>query len=203
MKSLCEIVKSIRGCGYTCEAGPLENNVDFQLLEQLAGVAKISGSNIDDFDFTKATPAYASPQHYRDEIIEKAKRDVLALKDSPTSEFIVNKNKRVVAVLLKSRSGKVIDRGIAKCAPDDCFNVHIGKAIALRRALGLEVPSEYYNAPQPMEVREGDIVYLVNIDCELTVSTHHQLSELPKQLQSRIAKIIDDSRENAKQEVSG
>ncbi|MFP3830651.1 hypothetical protein, partial [Pseudomonas sp. SIMBA_021] len=48
--------------------------------------------------------------------------------------------------------------GRAKAAPDDCFNVHIGKAIALRRALGLAVPDEYLNAPQPTEVRVGDIV---------------------------------------------
>ena len=51
-------------------------------------------------------------------------------------------------------------RGIAKAAPDDCFNVHIGKAIALHRALGLEVPDEYLNAPQPTEVRVGDAVRL-------------------------------------------
>ncbi len=52
----------------------------------------------------------------------------------------------------------VRDRGIAKATPDDCFNIHIGKAIALRRALGLAVPDEYLNAPQPTEVRVGDFV---------------------------------------------
>lgn len=55
-------------------------------------------------------------------------------------------------------SGDVISKGIAKCASSDCFNVHIGKAIALRRALGHQVPTEYLNAPQPTEVHVGDVV---------------------------------------------
>ncbi|MCA0117385.1 hypothetical protein LCD32_00040, partial [Bacillus sp. RSS_NA_20] len=54
--------------------------------------------------------------------------------------------------------GCIRERGISKCAPNDCFNAHIGKAIALRRALGLEVPSEYLNVPQPTDVRVGDVV---------------------------------------------
>src|SRR5699024_11680223 len=55
-------------------------------------------------------------------------------------------------------TGELFKRGIAKCDPSDCFNVHIGKAIALRRALEVEVPDEYLNTPQPTEVRVGDIV---------------------------------------------
>jgi hypothetical protein len=64
----------------------------------------------------------------------------------------------VVALLKFLNGSKVLSRGIAKCHPDDCFNAHIGRAIALRRALGLEVPDEYLNAPQPTEVRAGDVV---------------------------------------------
>src|SRR5690606_31968390 len=67
--------------------------------------------------------------------------------------------KRTVVCLLKGfRIPVIYAKGIAKCAPGDCFNVHIGKAIALRRALGLKVPSDYLNAPQPTEVRVGDVV---------------------------------------------
>lgn len=107
-------------------------------------------------------------QEKRDRIIEKAKKDVDELKEGGmcdihpyacTAEFIVNKDKRTVVVLMRGRTtGIVRARGIAKCAPSDCFNVHIGKAIAVRRALGLEVPNEYFNAPQPTEVRVGDVV---------------------------------------------
>src|SRR5699024_10212129 len=75
------------------------------------------------------------------------------------ARFVVNKGKRTVVALMRGElSDTVYSRGIAKCAPGDCFNVHIGKAIALRRALDLEVPDEYLNAPQPTEVREGDFV---------------------------------------------
>jgi hypothetical protein len=104
-------------------------------------------------------------QKRRDEIIEKAKRDVAYIPsqygfNGYNFEFIVNKEKRTVVVLRRYRDGHVLSHGIAKCAPDDCFNVHIGKAIALRRALGLEVPDEYLNAPQPTEVRVGDVIYV-------------------------------------------
>jgi hypothetical protein len=110
----------------------------------------------------------------RDDIIEMAKRDIEALKTLEVSEggyyydlgnfacfaeFIVNRKKRTVVALLRGYiTKKVYARGIAKCHPDDCFNAHIGRAIALRRALGLEVPEAYLNAPQPTEVRVGDIV---------------------------------------------
>jgi hypothetical protein len=115
----------------------------------------------------------------RDDIIEMAKRDIEALKTTHyqtrekyyiarnlsylpecDAEFIINRDKRTVVCLLRKRYEKtrVVSRGIAKCHPDDCFNAHIGRAIALRRALGLEVPDEYLNAPQPTEVRVGDVV---------------------------------------------
>lgn len=115
-----------------------------------------------------------TPQQVRDEIVAQAKRDISELKTGLTAdgksgyvvtrlvcdaEFIVNKEKRAVTVLLRTVNGASLkSKGIAKCAPNDCFNSHIGRAIALRRALGLEVPNEYYNAPQPTEVRVGDVV---------------------------------------------
>ncbi|WP_276914085.1 hypothetical protein [Aneurinibacillus aneurinilyticus] len=77
-----------------------------------------------------------------------------------TAEFIVNREKRTVVVLLRReiRKSEVVSKGIAKCAPEDVFNVDIGKAIALRRALGLTVPSEYTDAPKPEGVAVGDVV---------------------------------------------
>ncbi|UTV32019.1 hypothetical protein [Bacillus altitudinis] len=103
-----------------------------------------------------------SDQQKRDEIVEKAKEDVRQLLDSDYGhdhEFVVNIAKRTVVDLRKIKGcTNIARRGIAKCAPDDCFNAHIGKAIALRRAIRLEVPTEYLNAPQPTEVRVGDVV---------------------------------------------
>ena len=70
-------------------------------------------------------------------------------------ELHVNKDKRVVTALVKGAgSSKIYAKGIAKCAPDDVFNADIGKAIALGRALGLDV-SQFENAPKPTEVVVG------------------------------------------------
>jgi hypothetical protein len=194
MKSLKEIVTQMRDCGYTCEAGPLENNEDFRTLAKLAGVelpktlgeclAEASRSAINlGLSMAEAFEAVGklsvrTPQDMRDEIIEKAKHDVSELERHMHSigtppfkgniifneirtrvKFFINREKRAVTALIYDFDGyDLLTRGIAKCDPSDCFNVHIGKAIALRRALGLEVPAEYLNAPQPTEVRVGDIL---------------------------------------------
>jgi hypothetical protein len=169
----------------------------------------------------------------RDDIIEMAKRDVAELGRSssmtPTrilysmkvgeyngfsfsrkcyAEFIVNREKRTVVALLRGyNTDRVVSRGIAKCHPDDCFNAHIGRAIALRRALGLEVPDEYLNAPQPTEVMVGDIVesrLLREPERYTVVRTDEEVDEKPNRchIESLIVKnfpvktkIIDDSRE--------
>lgn len=113
----------------------------------------------------------------RDEIIEKAKTDVDHLIDigktnclelpNPNSnaygffynvEFVVDRKKGIVVALVKTMTNRkeVLCRGISKCSKDDAFNVHIGKAIALNRALELDVPVEYLNVPQPTEPQAGD-----------------------------------------------
>jgi hypothetical protein len=112
----------------------------------------------------------------REEIIKKAIKDIEDLKElganyylvedlncpipwTCTVEFIENREKRTVVALMRGiRSKKIYAKGIAKCCEDDCFNIHIGRAIALRKALGLEIPEEYLNAPQPIDVQVGDIV---------------------------------------------
>lgn len=167
-----------------------------------------------------------SNQQLRDEIVERAKADVNNLKDgryyrveSDTiftrfdclADFVVNSEKRTVVAILKGAgSGRVRAKGIAKCTPTDCFNVHIGKAIALRRALGLYVPSEYYNAPQPEEVRVGDVVLRRGEHSEAnglrTITAvvekedsgrrfYHTLERFGTTRDSNIVRIIDDSRE--------
>jgi hypothetical protein len=111
-----------------------------------------------------------SPQQLRDEIVKKAKRDVtdliggLIIGDYYVN-FVVNREKRTTVALLRyAKKYGVHKRGIAKCDPTDCFNTHIGEAISLRRALGLEVPTEYLTAPQPTEVRVGDVVKWEHVD---------------------------------------
>ncbi|MED1527853.1 hypothetical protein [Bacillus pumilus] len=147
-----------------------------------------------------------SNQQKRDEIVAQAKRDVSALirrNFTSRTDFIVNTEKRTVVALRKSyRLGYVNERGIAKCAPNDCFNAHIGKAIALRRALGLEVHAEYLNVPQPTEVREGDYVARNGGTERMVVSSEDKFPPYDKSFigldfvnrHSDMFKIIDDTR---------
>ncbi|WP_168748456.1 hypothetical protein [Bacillus mojavensis] len=160
--------------------------------------------------------AEKSAQARRDEIVEQAKADVEKLsnygdgvrcetdvftKATCNVEFVANRDKRTVVALLKGvRTGNVYARGIAKAAPDDCFNVHIGTAIALRRALGLAVPDEYLNAPQPTEVRVGDVIKYEESGGVATVVSMESDANIPTETYLTTAeaypnRIIDDSRE--------
>lgn len=157
-------------------------------------------------------------QAERDRIVEQAKKDVEGLKYKDTdfhvtiggfacvADFIVNKEKSTVVTLLRGYSSNVVRaKGIAKCAPGDCFNVWIGKAIALRRALGLEVPAEYLNVPNPTEVRVGDVMKVsvddgtVEVKSVISTEGYGRLNvHLPGrsiQFPADYAEIIDDSRE--------
>jgi hypothetical protein len=168
-------------------------------------------------------------QARRDEIVEQAKQDIKKIERVGRSyltpgdtgnytyrhrvfyvEFVVNRKKRTVVALVRdARTGEVRERGKAKCHPNDCFNVHIGKAIALRRALGLDVPDEYLNAPQPTEVRVGDIVKSkrtgrvckVNRFCEdeirdTTWGRPFYIDGVGSWLGTEQVNIIDDSRDD-------
>lgn len=73
-------------------------------------------------------------------------------------KFEVNAEKRtVVALAIGMDSGRVREKAIAKCAPDDVFNADIGKAIAVGRLFGLDV-ERFVNAPNPVEVVVGQRV---------------------------------------------
>lgn len=113
---------------------------------------------------------YPTPNEQRKAVIERAKAfvaeqyryDTVRSKVSGpnTVEFIVNSEKKIVVALLRRKyvNTKIVrHKGIAKCSPDDVFNADIGKAIALGRALGLDV-SEFENAPKPTEAVIGQRV---------------------------------------------
>jgi len=78
-------------------------------------------------------------------------------------QFVINEEKRTVVALIHHYDrGKRIGiraRGIAKCMPDEVFNADIGKAIALARALEIEVPQVFLQAVQPDEYVKGHAVY--------------------------------------------
>lgn len=85
--------------------------------------------------------------------------DVLFTHNWCTPQFIVNEKKRTVVVILRGfASGNIYAKAVAKCAPGDVFNAHIGKAIALARVIKEKVPAELINAPQPERAEVGMIV---------------------------------------------
>ncbi|CAM2952953.1 hypothetical protein PASE110613_09250 [Paenibacillus sediminis] len=157
------------------------SKIAIQLRVAREDIVLIEEGVADDIARLNKCMAQKSPQQLRDEIVERAKADVsnpynfagtpipgdpdgisFWPEGSPCKmhdvSYVVNREKRAVVALIRCTSDGFTVRGIAKCAPDDVFNAHIGRAIALRRALGLEVPAEYMSVPQPEEVNVGDIV---------------------------------------------
>jgi hypothetical protein len=173
----------------------------------------------------------ATDQDIRDAAVEQAKKDVeeLSKTDVPDMgvtnilgygesfypgefdyvDFVVDREKRTVVALIKYLGGndknRTWARGVAKCDPTDTFNEHLGKAIALRRALGLDVPEEYIYAPEPTEFRAGDVMEstyhnsftkyvrtIEKINGERVEYTSGSF-DLLETLQAK-ARIIDDSR---------
>lgn len=135
-------------------------------IKSEADIAKIAK------EFTKilAKEKKQTPNEQRKAIIAEAKAfvdkytPIVQIDDTPlTSEhgdvkitLNVNSKKRTIAcnVHYLYVADAPIKRGFAKCAPDDVFNADIGKAIALGRALGLDV-SKFEKAVQPSEVVSG------------------------------------------------
>ena len=189
--------------------------------------AQATAAKVDD------EPRAKSAQEIRDAVIERAKADVKDLRkfaDTPIPnepqgitfwpesnetisyipiqkvEYVINRDKRKVTVIIRSiREGTVYAVGRAKCAPNDVFNAHIGRAIALRRALGLEVLGDYVSCPNPEEPRVGDVVYTASEFGNLTISDKVNLragtvsleayAMLREDKEYGMPRIIDDSRE--------
>jgi hypothetical protein len=124
-------------------------------------------------------PPVKSPNEQRADVIKRAKAFV-AKKDSQyesnglvSLEFVVNPEKRtVVAVIHGLFSKRIRNKAIAKCDPDDVFNADIGKAIALARALGVEVPVEFVKAVQPTEIVLGHRIFYTTKYPNILVIAH-------------------------------
>lgn len=142
----------------------------------------------------------------RERLIRSAREDVRRLTTQGEHykgyrckvEFHVNKEKGAVTALIRRVvTNRVISKGHAKAAPGDVFNESIGRAIALRRALGKLVPAALLNAPKPEGAKAGDIVEyegnrytLVNADIPVTKRSAHVGSYIGKH-----GKLVDDSGE--------
>ncbi|GLI90445.1 hypothetical protein [Bacillus subtilis] len=188
MRSLAEIVNQLKDCNYTCEAGPLVNNVYFEELALIAGV-----------NLTDNLPRKA--------VITEAKKDIEELltrnHNWKTYELTVIKKGDHIIVLASSKGdyfGRRTFTGSASCSSDDCFNLYIGFAIALRRALGLHVPEKYLNAPAPAHPEINDLVEYSNplngkqkVDYLSAVGSEKGISPL-SMASKYIRRIVDDSK---------
>lgn len=120
------------------------------------------------------------------------------------TDFVVNADKRtVVAIVGYKQHSEEISKGRAKCAPGDVFNEHIGKAIALRRALGLEVPVEYFTVEARDcddlavgDVVRGDIDKITTTSSNLSTSrtTRHSQVNLSARNNTRISDIFAEMK---------
>lgn len=111
----------------------------------------------------------------RAEVIEAAKKDVedlrrqmvngtrktegsYAFREKMTDGEFKHEGRRTTAIVRCVFSGQVLDMATIIAPESICANKHIGNAIALRKALRLEVPTYYIDAPQPIHVHAGDKV---------------------------------------------
>lgn len=160
-----------------------------------------------------------TPNQLRVEIIEKAKKfvekyqavrkenlhhdegNIIAKYHWYETEFHAKGNKVTTVVWGLDSGGpkrsRVLAVGRAKCAPGDVFNKYIGMAIALGRALGLDV-SEFENAVQPtkpvvgmlFETMGGEIREIGSSDF---YSSQSGKSALKSQAVRDRKRIVDDS----------
>lgn len=173
--SLSEVLATLTHLGVTAKPVTTAEVTETAVTHGFA--AKAVMAEIHEGERVLTPVATATPKPARDSVIKQAIADVEALLGrnhddgfvgeslwfvsegglyTVTDEvlFTVNADKRTVIAVIRHNGGrhKVLSNGRAKCAPTDIFNEHIGKAIALRRALGLEVPVEYFD----VEARDGN-----------------------------------------------
>ncbi|MCY9737509.1 hypothetical protein M5X17_27790 [Paenibacillus alvei] len=120
------------------------------------------------------------------------------------ASFVINRRNRAVVCFLQRYGRKQVSyTGIAKCMKDDVFNVHIGMAIALAKALNKEIPAEFVNASQPNVSQVGDYIeykgFVVKVEPPNDVTGRTYNYEKGDCAVGSIAatngRIIDDSRD--------
>ena len=152
----------------------------------------------------KLNAAILTPNERRKATIERSKAFVTYKQPlgGRRVEYVINAEKRTVVAIAYSVSfgfkEGIYAKGIAKCAPDDVFNADIGKAIALGRALGVDV-SDFENAVKPTEVVvgmkaeiRGNIQPYVKTIISNDTGRYHSVESLNRN-NDRLLRIIEDT----------
>lgn len=142
------------------------NNSDIEeLRNEIAELREQLGLLKEVFDTIRHKQSPPTPSPKQKTVKEEAREDVEELKSMMKSyvggsiggnntlhdrrtvvDFHVNTRKGTVVAIVKGiSSGTLFEKGFARLAGGDVFDEDIGKAIALRRALGLKVPNSYTN----------------------------------------------------------
>lgn len=131
----------------------LQGDIHTELVKRLEYKKELTRNKLSRKDVVlKAKNEIKTLRYYDD--LYRIKNGILV---RPT--FIENAEKRTVVCILKGHvTNDIYSKGIAKCDPDDVFNADIGKAIALYRALKLDVPEYLLNSEQPKKSSLGDII---------------------------------------------
>lgn len=153
-----------------------DSSTEYNEFEKAEVYNEFYGRNektVEVFEIVEELVKELTPNEERAELIEKAKKflekntrkKICIFNSVPclypytvglVEEFIVNEDKKTVVCLLRGVNSNIVRfRGIAKCMPGEVFNEWIGKAIALARALKIDVPEEFLNAVQPNKVVVG------------------------------------------------
>lgn len=114
-------------------------------------------NTVEVFEVVKALVKELTPNEQRDELIKWAK---LFWDENADEDFHaeVDEEKRTVfvyKVIADKNGGYGTITGLSVCHPNDVFNEFIGLAIALARALEIDIPEEFLHAVQPTEIIEG------------------------------------------------
>lgn len=144
----------------------LEGDIHTELVKRLEYKKELTRNKLSRKDVVlKARNEIETLRYYDD--LYRIKNGILV-----RSTFIENAEKRTVVCILKGHvTNDIYSKGIAKCDPDDVFNAYIGKAIALYRALKYDVPEYLFNAPQPKQIKEGDVVKSKHTDNVYIINT--------------------------------
>jgi hypothetical protein len=146
---------------------------------------------LDFVSFYKNQPEYLYDYYYENHAGKKTLGGTRA-----KIEFVVDRKEKSVAALIKAYyfKDKIMASGSYSFLEGDCFNEHLGKAIALKEAMGKKVPNEWLNIPQPNRVKEGNLVMKDGWSNPKTVSSKSiPLLSANSLFENGELKIIDDS----------
>lgn len=94
-------------------------------------------------------------------------------------EFRYKESKRRITCLIKGIvSGRVFEVGRADCMPGEVFNEWIGKAIALARALDIDVPEEFLRAVQPTKFAVGQVTQMYEGSLRTVIGIENKKAQL-------------------------